>query len=601
MKLFKGIFALFLLALFCTPDAFAARPQYRQKSAESSDFLTILLGGLALGAGGFLLATSASGGDSVPATSMPTMTAYGWTNPLEFMSRGGISNYNRNAMHYDKINLAESLARGLTGAGSQIAILDSGNLHGAAAAYAAGSSIAPDAEIHQYKISGDNGKILYSLSAAAIASAQTERIFNASWGVSANDINAAEIYSRAQLANLRDSSGASAAEMLDQISAAATGRDAIFVWAAGNDGTDQSGAFSALPLVMPELSGHFVNVVAYDTAAGALADFSNSCGITQNYCIAAPGVDIRVQVNGVGYVVEGTSFAAPMVSGAIAVIAQAFPYMDSAAITQLLFTTAQDLGDAGVDEVYGWGLLDMEAATRPVGAMSVPLANGGALPLGTARVSGALGRKLAAGNLQFAYLDEFGRAFSAPLSQHIQLEERGRGFQKLRDDKKDNLLSFGNFGFGLSNDDSFSGTGFLQTENNNPAMTAGMRNSFVAGGIEFFQSAKFWAAIPRAAENSVITGFSNVYSAQVGAGATWNDWSFAVGLPKMIVAGSADIRLPTGRAADGALQFADYKLDLRESPAVEYEISWHGLSATYIDNKDFRDEFIFIAKTKIGF
>ena len=63
----------------------------------------------------------------------------------------------------------------------------------------------------------------------------------------------------------------------------------------------------------------------------------------------------------------GTSFAAPRVSGAAALVRQKFPNLTSAQLKQVILQTATDLGDAGVDEVYGHGKLNILGALSPVG------------------------------------------------------------------------------------------------------------------------------------------------------------------------------------------------------------------------------------------
>lgn len=62
--------------------------------------------------------------------------------------------------------------------------------------------------------------------------------------------------------------------------------------------------------------------------------------------------------------VYGTSFAAPQVSGVAALTKQMFPWMTANNIRQTLLTTATDLGAPGVDEVYGWGLVNADKALR---------------------------------------------------------------------------------------------------------------------------------------------------------------------------------------------------------------------------------------------
>ena len=90
-----------------------------------------------------------------------------------------------------------------------------------------------------------------------------------------------------------------------------------------------------------------------------------------NYCLAAPGDVIVLDkdttsttTNSKYYVVEGTSFAAPEVSGAAALVWQAFPYFNNDMVRQTLLSTATDLGAPGVDAVFGWGALGVGKAVK---------------------------------------------------------------------------------------------------------------------------------------------------------------------------------------------------------------------------------------------
>ena len=58
----------------------------------------------------------------------------------------------------------------------------------------------------------------------------------------------------------------------------------------------------------------------------------------------------------------GTSFAAPRVSGALAILAQKCPELAPEQLAFVLLMSARDLGAPGVDEVYGHGLIDLERA-----------------------------------------------------------------------------------------------------------------------------------------------------------------------------------------------------------------------------------------------
>ncbi len=60
--------------------------------------------------------------------------------------------------------------------------------------------------------------------------------------------------------------------------------------------------------------------------------------------------------------VSGTSFAAPHVSGAMALLLSAFPDTTVPHLEAVLINTARDLGDPGPDNDYGYGLIDVVAA-----------------------------------------------------------------------------------------------------------------------------------------------------------------------------------------------------------------------------------------------
>ena len=61
---------------------------------------------------------------------------------------------------------------------------------------------------------------------------------------------------------------------------------------------------------------------------------------------------------------SGTSFAAPRVTGAAAVLSQMCPSLTPQQIGYVLLRSARDLGEPGIDTVYGYGLLDLENALR---------------------------------------------------------------------------------------------------------------------------------------------------------------------------------------------------------------------------------------------
>ncbi len=79
--------------------------------------------------------------------------------------------------------------------------------------------------------------------------------------------------------------------------------------------------------------------------------------------VTAPGVSVRSSVHGGGYGnFNGTSMAAPHVSGALLLLKEAFPYLDGETLLLALYFTAVDAGFPGEDNVYGMGIIHIPAA-----------------------------------------------------------------------------------------------------------------------------------------------------------------------------------------------------------------------------------------------
>jgi hypothetical protein len=272
------------------------------------------------------------------------------------------------------------------------------------------------------------------------------------------------------------------AEMDAFIAAVTTGnngRGAVIVKAAGNDGYSESGFGDALPIHYTEFDGYFINVVALSKDGTTIADWgldldgnpsgSNHCGVTKEYCISAPGSSLLVvedyTVSAVGYAfTNGTSVAAPTVSGAAAIIAGAFPYMDAPEITSLMFSTADDLGTAGVDDVYGQGRLNLDAATTP-GAQTTALTSSGEVISykGTAITSSSVFAMPSIHNV--AMTDELNRTFNIAGSaiteeaeDAFDFVERSSSFAKSKEIVSSDLGGGFATSFTMNNDESESNT-----------------------------------------------------------------------------------------------------------------------------------------------
>ena len=146
----------------------------------------------------------------------------------------------------------------------------------------------------------------------------------------------------------------------------------LVVFAAGNDSQANPSTIAALPSLAPDLEKGWLTVVAVNSNnPSQLESYSNKCGVAMDYCLAAPGDVIVLDkdttastANPTYYVVQGTSLAAPQVSGAAALVWQAYPYFSNDLVRQTLLGTADDLGAPGPDTTFGYGELDVGKAVN---------------------------------------------------------------------------------------------------------------------------------------------------------------------------------------------------------------------------------------------
>ena len=261
-------------------------------------------------------------------------------------------------------------------------------------------------------------------------------VINRSWGIvlSTRAISAGEVEEerRWYRANLP--------ELLDAYLQEDTLPDerTIVVYAAGNSGDrgqDRPSGEAQLPYHVEELRGHTLAVVATDPATRRIADYSNLCGPLPagwsyrahgpHYCLAAPGaMQVRVPDptapgQGGAEEAQGTSLAAPLVSGAIALLMEHFRgAIGNTAVVRRMLDTADNDGVYADELTYGAGHLDLEAALRPQGTLSAgrdarPLA---ATALVAPSAYGALGRRVDA---ELAAFDAQGFPFWFPLEERI--------------------------------------------------------------------------------------------------------------------------------------------------------------------------------------
>ncbi len=144
------------------------------------------------------------------------------------------------------------------------------------------------------------------------------------------------------------------------------------VMAAGNSGPTTPSSMS------PADNPGALSVGAVDSMS-TVASFSGrgpaACDGSVYPDLAAPGVGIRTADLTFGGVVPdsyatvtGTSIAAAHVTGALALLLSASPSANVATLESVLADSAVDLGFAGADNSYGYGLIDVMAASGGLGS-----------------------------------------------------------------------------------------------------------------------------------------------------------------------------------------------------------------------------------------
>ncbi|SCK14163.1 S8 family serine peptidase [Vogesella sp. LIG4] len=216
----------------------------------------------------------------------------------------------------------------------------------------------------------------------------------------------------------------------------AAAKGAFIVWAGGNSAANLLGGANTSGLTDVAIK-HLLFAGSVNSQS-ALSSFSNkpgsgallsSSGARTGYAsrwLMAPGESIiapYILDNNNLYLWSGTSMSTPIVSGSLMLLQNAWPILRTNGTTaDLLLLTAKDLGSAGVDSTYGSGLVSLQTAFQPYGALTVTGANG--KPVTVSSLSGAMISSGALGNLStvksqlsaYTAFDSFTRNFSVNLS-----------------------------------------------------------------------------------------------------------------------------------------------------------------------------------------
>jgi hypothetical protein len=214
----------------------------------------------------------------------------------------------------------------------------------------------------------------------------------------------------------------------------------VLVISAGNDGEQPEGvnadSFALIP--SQRFPGRVIiagSIGAPDGSGGTdlskISEFSNRAGTGADFYLAALGYRTRAPgADGGQYQWSGTSFSAPTISGAAALLAQAFPNLSGAQIVDILLRSADDLGAAGTDPVFGRGRLNLATAFKPIGATSLP---GSQTPISTSLngdMPAAAGDAAKGASTGVIILDGYSRAFAMRLGSTLRTAQQSQPLRR---------------------------------------------------------------------------------------------------------------------------------------------------------------------------
>lgn len=250
--------------------------------------------------------------------------------------------------------------------------------------------VAPEADVHEYEVADRTGG-LYRLLREEFDEAEADKAFilNISFGIDyflkAEDYRSARSIQNQAVLLTRDTN-------YIKLTAAASKADTydpkmLFVFAAGNGAQGCQSHLRSRHLDVCTLEGASLSALREsDVEAGDRTIFVGSLKDDTNLSEITPATrnsdnymaDYSYQAGKLKYDflvahddvwnsnTAGTSYAAPRVTGAAALVRHKFPNLNGPQLKQVLLQTATDLGADGPDEVYGYGALNVMSALSPI-------------------------------------------------------------------------------------------------------------------------------------------------------------------------------------------------------------------------------------------
>lgn len=412
----------------------------------------------------------------------------------------------------------------------------------------------------------------------------------------------------------------------------ATDKGIIIVNAAGNQGKDipaQPGNFATDVDANGDLSLSGLMLIV-----GAPDGYSNKAGhvchdpiltngtftgcndtyLTKNYYIVAPGSDITTTDAGGEWSTEtksGTSFSAPHVTGALAILKQAWPQLSSKQLVDLVLSTATDLGDAGVDDVYGVGMLNLDNATNPQGVSEVSSSNGSSnLSSTSMTTSSVVGDSLSSVSAfdSTMVVDSYNRDYYVNLNQAVSPIDSAltlnHNFMSFSGTEQVNIDGYTiaindrnleNFALGYTHGSCGYVLGNLQESNaflgtsGSGALSLGGSNTQHIGidckkdGITVRYNVGY--SNITGSEGSIITNGKAMVDTWM-LGYSTKHWQFEFGQPLAVRDGDLNLNVASSVNTDGSHNYTDYKVDMDIDN--RHTVSKIGYTNNFTDNVNFR-------------
>ena len=284
-------------------------------------------------------------------------------------------------------NASNAWARDITGSGVKVAVVDTGikDVSSAGKNVIASSSFIPDSgEI----VNGHGTAVASIIAGSGIGTSLGQgiafdadlidaRACDSSGSCQSASVSTAGKWAIGQGADIINLSLAGSGWSFLSFQSSARDNDVLLVWAAGNDDDALSPARTAASCLIDSTlceTNLVVGgvIVPKDSTTGELdltraISKGNKAGDLKNHFLVASYTTGIEKLDGTSGIMSGTSFSTPAVSATAALVKERHPHLSSGEVKSILLESATDLGEVGVDDVFGHGLLNIKGAMAPLG------------------------------------------------------------------------------------------------------------------------------------------------------------------------------------------------------------------------------------------